>query len=179
MNNSNLSNLLAGLNNGALLDDDELDDPDWEPDTDEEDSFRHWPTAQRARWPAAVLEVLRFMRSKDLDLPLLLWALSWNVPALVTDLLAKYERTSLLVSAELPDILSKWYKPPVNIAEFSLDCVQTVANREMCKVGQFMQRSPDELSEEELLAIKWDDLKQTVPRRRRPSGHFCADARGL
>ncbi|OBZ71409.1 hypothetical protein A0H81_08551 [Grifola frondosa] len=115
------------------------------------------------------------MRSKDLDLPLLLWALSWNVPALVTDLLAKYERTSLLVSAELPDILSKWYKPPCEhrrgiktmgasktITQFSLDCVQTVANREMCKVGQFMQRSPDELSEEELLAIKWDDLKQTV-----------------
>ncbi|OBZ76369.1 hypothetical protein A0H81_03664 [Grifola frondosa] len=48
------------------------------------------------------------------------------------------------------------------ITQFSLDCVQTVANREMCKVGQFMQRSPDELSEEELLAIKWDDLKQTV-----------------
>ncbi|OBZ71473.1 hypothetical protein A0H81_08665 [Grifola frondosa] len=130
------------------------------------------------------------MRSKSLDLPLLLWALSWNVQDLIASPIAKYERTALMVSDELPDLLTKWHKSPRGhnqgiktkgalqaTTQFALDVVGQVVNKEMGAIGQLMRCSTEDLSEEELLAINWEDLKQAV-RTRAPTIwsllHRCA-----
>jgi hypothetical protein len=40
-----------------------------------------------------------------LNLPLLLWAISWNVPSLTANNRIRFARTALMVSDELPAIL--------------------------------------------------------------------------
>jgi hypothetical protein len=41
------------------------------------------------------------MKSLDINLPILLWAISWNVPELTSDFNVAAERTALMVSEEL------------------------------------------------------------------------------
>jgi hypothetical protein len=41
-------------------------------------------------------------------LPILLWAISWNIESLVLDLKIKFAWTTLMVSEELPDIIKNW-----------------------------------------------------------------------
>jgi hypothetical protein len=48
------------------------------------------------------------MKSVNLNLPLLLWAISWNVPELVSDPRVAAETTALMVSEELPGLLAHW-----------------------------------------------------------------------
>jgi hypothetical protein len=47
-----------------------------------------------------------------INLPILLWAISWNVEDLILDPYVKFNRTALMLSEELPTILSHWFKPP-------------------------------------------------------------------
>jgi hypothetical protein len=42
--------------------------------------------------------VLDFMKSVNINLPILLWAISWNVPELISDAKVSAERTALMVS---------------------------------------------------------------------------------
>jgi hypothetical protein len=49
------------------------------------------------------------MKSIDINLPLLLWAISWNIPELAQ---VAAERTALMVSEELPGILAHWQRLP-------------------------------------------------------------------
>ncbi|OBZ65975.1 hypothetical protein A0H81_14143 [Grifola frondosa] len=157
------------------LDDDDLDDPDWEPDSDSGDDLEHSrqrepsdsPHRQRTRrWRAELLqegdisarvkEVLEFMKSRKLDLPLLLWAISWNVQDLVQDTAVQFERTALTSSEELPELFHRWYKPPRGhnrgikskgascaITRFALDWVGNVVNQEMSVVGIGARESTD------------------------------------
>lgn len=121
--------------------------------------------------PQAVLEVLEFMRSKDLDLPLFLSALSYEDNSLIQNGTARYERTALLVSTELPHILRKWFRPPRRhsggvrskggsraIGPFAVELVEDMLHREMVSVGRFMRSKPADLSEQTLLAIKWKEM---------------------
>ncbi|KAI0715508.1 hypothetical protein C8T65DRAFT_528275, partial [Cerioporus squamosus] len=107
--------------------------------------------------------VLDYMRELKLDLPLLLWAVSYNEAELVTDALVKYERTALLSSEELPGLLNTWYRPPrvhgrgtrskgtsASLEAFSLELVSDIVNREITAVGEFFRTIPDTLSEEAL-----------------------------
>ena len=50
--------------------------------------------------------VLDFMKSVDINLPILLRAISWNILELVSDLNTSAERMALMVSDELPGILA-------------------------------------------------------------------------
>ena len=59
-----------------------------------------------------ILLVIAHMESLQIDLPILLWAISWNVPELTSNPHIRFARTSLMVSEELPVILSRWHKPP-------------------------------------------------------------------
>ncbi|KIK03027.1 hypothetical protein K443DRAFT_504218, partial [Laccaria amethystina LaAM-08-1] len=59
-----------------------------------------------------IREVLDFMSSKHINLPLFLDALSWGDPGCHSDAKIQYARTSLMVSDELPGILERWYHPP-------------------------------------------------------------------
>lgn len=126
----------------------------------------------------AIRSVLGCMRSNHIDLPLLLWGLSYNVPELVTDELSKYERIALLSSDELPGFLKIWSKPPRThglgtrskgaaeaVDAFVFDHVGRVMDREMATVGEYMRTSVDTLSEDELLGIKISDVKEEVKKR--------------
>jgi hypothetical protein len=59
-----------------------------------------------------ILSVLEFMKQQQVDLPLLLWSISWNDPVLNSNTMVHWERTALLASRELPRILRSWYNPP-------------------------------------------------------------------
>jgi len=61
---------------------------------------------------AKVLTVLSCMDSVGLNLPLFLDFLSWGDQECVVNARIRYERTTLMVSEELPDILERWRSPP-------------------------------------------------------------------
>jgi hypothetical protein len=50
--------------------------------------------------------VLDFMKLVNINLPILLWDISWNIPELVPNPKVSAERTALMVSEELPGILA-------------------------------------------------------------------------
>ncbi|KAI0670268.1 hypothetical protein C8Q78DRAFT_1090586 [Trametes maxima] len=115
------------------------------------------------------------MRSLRLDLPLLLWSMSYNVPELVEDQLVKFERTALLSSSELPSLLRAWHKPPRShgrgikskggsraIDVFALERVVSTVRREMVDIGVYMRTEPSDLSADNLLSIKISDMKAAV-----------------
>ncbi len=121
----------------------------------------------------AVRSVLGCMREHRLDLPLLLWAMSYNVTELVTDPLAKFECTALLSSTELYDLLKTWARPPQahnqgtrsKGASATINHFGSVMEREMASVGEYMQTNVAELSEEVLLSIKISEVKAEVKHR--------------
>jgi len=67
---------------------------------------------QNGKLVEQVIAVLKFMCSHDVTLSVLLWAVSWGIKELNTNPLVIFERTSLLVSDKLPEILKNWFKPP-------------------------------------------------------------------
>jgi hypothetical protein len=52
-----------------------------------------------------VISVLEYMKSNDINLAILIWAISWNVEDLINHKIVVFERTSLMLSEELPEIL--------------------------------------------------------------------------
>lgn len=60
----------------------------------------------------AVKETVKTMNENRIDLPIFLEAVSWGNEACIRDEEVKFQRTSLLHSRELPEILRKWHKPP-------------------------------------------------------------------
>ena len=124
---------------------------------------------------ARVIRVLRFMEELRINLPILLWAISWNVEDLISDPSVKFARTTLMVSKELPTILSHWFKPPRShnqgirtkaaqeiltgwVHERLLDLI----NHEMKAVGSLLDYSKDCLCEETLLDISFKTLVPEV-----------------
>ncbi|KAI0692067.1 hypothetical protein C8T65DRAFT_745287 [Cerioporus squamosus] len=115
------------------------------------------------------------MRAHHLDLLLLLWAISYQEPRLVTDELAKFERTALLSSSELLGLLKTWHKPPrahsqgtqskgasEAVDKFVIDRAASILQQEMVAVGKYMRTNVAELSEEHLLSIKISELKEDI-----------------
>jgi hypothetical protein len=124
---------------------------------------------------ARVRLVLDFMRSVNINLPILLWAISWNVPELVSDSNVSAERRALMVSKELPGILSHWRRPPRKhnagirtraaydtMNKFALDTVLELVGDEMSSLGNVFSSPQSELSEEGLRSIKWEDMATSV-----------------
>jgi len=111
-----------------------------------------------------VVSVLEFMRSNDINLTILLWAISWNVKELTGHSLASYERTSLMLSDELPQILRNWLKPPrqhsagirtkaanESIRESALGIVCDAIDNEMKGLKTIFKSSSLNVSKESLL----------------------------
>lgn len=124
---------------------------------------------------ARVRSVLDFMKSVDINLPILLWAISWNIPELVSDLNVSAERTALMLSDELPGILAHWRRPPRKhnqgirtkgaydtMNKFALESVLELVDNEMGALDDILGSPQNELSEESLLSIKWKDLMDSV-----------------
>jgi hypothetical protein len=97
----------------------------------------------------------------------LLWAISWNIPELVSDLNVSAERTALMVSDKLPGILAHWHRPPWRhnfgirtkaaydtMNKFSLDTVFDLVDNEMGSLEDVFSSPQSELSEENLLNVK-------------------------
>ena len=104
------------------------------------------------------------MKLVDINLPNLLWAISWIIPEFISDPNVSAERTALRVSEELPGILAHWRHPPrkhnsgirtraafVAMNKFALDMV----GNEMDTLDEVFKSPQDELSEESLLSVKW------------------------
>jgi hypothetical protein len=115
------------------------------------------------------------MKEWQVDLPILLWAVRWNVPELVSNASVQFERTALMVSDELPQILSRWHRPPhthnvgtrtkaarVAMDKWALHHVGQVINLEMRALKPILTPPEGELTEESLLSIKWKSLIQDV-----------------
>ena len=124
-----------------------------------------------------VRKVLAYMKTQDVNLPILLWAISWNVPELASDPGVSAERTALLISTELPQILACWRKPPRKhnsgirtkgardvMEEFAVATVSSIIDREMEALKPIMTSPQEELSEESLLSINWKDMIDQVNR---------------
>jgi hypothetical protein len=124
-----------------------------------------------------VLDILTYMESLQFDLPILLWALSWNdaYPGLVSNNKARFARTGLTTSELLPKILRLWHHPPrahnrgvrteaarQAMEDWALDTVCNVMGRELENLDEYLKFPQEELSQETLLAIKWDDLISNV-----------------
>jgi hypothetical protein len=115
------------------------------------------------------------MDDHSLNLTLFLWAISWNNKPLVQNGVARFARTSLMVSNELPDILKNWHQPPCQhnagirtkaaqqaMTDWALDTICEALDREMMALTDLMSLPQDELSEEALLSIHWKDLISDV-----------------
>lgn len=140
--------------------------------------YRNYHEVRPGSLEASVIAALGYMRDLHLDIPLLLWALSYNVPYLVTNELAKFERTALLSSTELLSLLRTWHKPPrghsrgvrskgaaATIDAFALERIVSITRKEMVDVGTYMRTKPSDLSAESLLSIKLSDMKRDVKAR--------------
>lgn len=129
-----------------------------------------------------VVEVLDLMDSLHLNLPLLLWAISWNVPELVLHSRARFARTALpvMTSEELPGILANWHRPPRAhnqgirtkaacnaMNEWALDVVCNMLDQDMSALEPTMHYPQEDLKEETLLDISWSKMIPEVNERRR------------
>lgn len=122
-----------------------------------------------------VRSVIDFMQSVNINLPVFLWAISWNIKELVSDPIVAAERTALMLSDELPVILAHWHRPPRKhnfgirtkaaydpINKFALECVMELVDDEMDGLGDVLSSPQGDLSEESLLGINWKDLMASV-----------------
>jgi hypothetical protein len=126
---------------------------------------------------AKIRDILDYISSLGLDLPLFLDAVSWGSPECHSDCKIQYVRTSLLASKELPQILRHWLKPLQRIKEgkgmqpagaremlyqFALECIIDKVDHEM-KASAFLFTSPSaEFSKVHLLDM--DFKKELKPK---------------
>jgi hypothetical protein len=122
-----------------------------------------------------VLAVLDCMRENDIDLINILWAISWNVEGLSGHPSVVLNRTSVLISDDLPQILHKWLNPPrshasgartkairENIKAWALETVLETLDGELKCLKKVMKSKPSELTEAALLDIKLQDMIDEV-----------------
>ena len=122
-----------------------------------------------------VLQVLDLMDKLHLNLPLLLWAISWNVPELTSNNHVRFARTALMVSDELPGILAHWHRPPrchgqgirtkaarKALNDWALDTLCETLDDELSILKPTMSLSKQDLSEEVLLSISWKEMVSEV-----------------
>jgi hypothetical protein len=119
-----------------------------------------------------VAAVLRYMNTLGLNLPLFLDLLSWSDPECVTDPKIHYERSALMLSEELPSIISRWHHPPRTkksthrrahgakyvLERFAFSCVGQVIEAELDGISDVMRCPAEDLSTEELTSLFIEDL---------------------
>ncbi|KAF8234251.1 hypothetical protein L208DRAFT_1394424, partial [Tricholoma matsutake] len=98
-----------------------------------------------------VLQVLDLMDTLHLNLPLFLWAISWNVPKLISNNRVRFARTALMVSDELPGILAHCHRPPCSHG-------QGICTKATRKALNDWALETIYLSEEVLLSISWKEM---------------------
>jgi hypothetical protein len=122
-----------------------------------------------------IRSILCFMDSLHVNLPVFLWAISWNIPDLVEDSKIRWARAALMVSDELPGILANWCRPPrthgqgirtkaasKSMKDWAVSLIEDTIDEEMSNLGAIMSLPQDKLSEESLLAISWKSMASEV-----------------
>lgn len=121
-----------------------------------------------------VIQILDFMESMDMNLPIFLDALSWGDDECISDSKVRYAHTALMVSEELPGILERWYKVPRAstskhhnvrpqgarkvLEKFALDCVSEIVDRELEATAHIFRARTDCLSEEGLTSFQFAEV---------------------
>jgi hypothetical protein len=111
------------------------------------------------------------MDKLHLNLPLLLWAISWNVPELTSHNRVCFARMALMVSDELPGILAHWHRTPCShgqgiwtkavrkaLNDWALDTLCETLDDELLTLKPTMSLLQQDLSKEVLLAISWKEM---------------------
>ena len=111
---------------------------------------------------ALVQQVLGHISDVGLDLAIFLNAVFWGNDHLVADNKAKYERSTLTHSDELPNILERWGKQStaarVVLRTHALSTIKAAINAEMDGAVSELTMAGDEVDEERLLGITQDSL---------------------
>jgi hypothetical protein len=121
---------------------------------------------------AKVLAVLSCMDSVGLNLPLFLDFLSWGDQECIVNAKIRYERTTLMVSEELPGILKWWRSPPqvtggTNsrskgaqpvMEEFAFSCITEVVEKELQGIEELAMCPSDEVSDSGLTRFLIEDM---------------------
>jgi hypothetical protein len=115
------------------------------------------------------------MEDERLNLTVFLWALSWNDDKLKRNMKAVHERTTLMHSEELGSILANWHQPPRQhdtgvrtraakeaMTGWAIETVSDLIDDEIQALGPSLSLPREDLSEESLLAIKWQGLIEEV-----------------
>ncbi|KAF8431619.1 hypothetical protein L210DRAFT_3415728 [Boletus edulis BED1] len=119
-----------------------------------------------------VLAVLSCMDRVGLNLPLFLDFLSWGDRECIVNAKIRYERTALMVSKELPDILERWRSPPRvsggrNIRSkgarpamegFAFSCITEIIDKELEGIGELAMCPSDEVSDSGLTRFLIEDM---------------------
>ena len=125
-----------------------------------------------------VVKILDLMDELHVNLPIFLWAISWNEENLVSNARARFARTALMLSDELPVILTNWHQPPrqhnagirtkaakLAMTNWALETLCSSVDDELVDVCPIMHFPQDDLSEEALLGISVQDMISEVQTR--------------
>lgn len=113
-----------------------------------------------------ILVVLKCIDEVGLDLPIFLDALSWGCDAVTGDSTARYQRSLLMNSAELPQIIGRWERrsksaQPVLVTH-AVDLVNRVVEKEMDAVVGHLRCTGEELTEENLSSVTEEEMASTL-----------------
>ncbi|KAJ7466528.1 hypothetical protein FB451DRAFT_1485526 [Mycena latifolia] len=124
---------------------------------------------------AKVKAILDTMQTQRINVAIFLDALCWGDPACISDSKVQYARTALMTSEELPGILERCYHPPRSAAggvrpeggrgtllDFAVKCVSDAVDREMKISAPLFLSPPEELSEEHLTGLDFEELALSV-----------------
>ncbi|PSS06545.1 hypothetical protein PHLCEN_2v3675 [Hermanssonia centrifuga] len=135
-------------------------------------------------------EAIRYMADNlKLDITLLLFYISWNLPETTEDKVIQYARTALMWSDELPSIIKNWHRPPrkhgvgvrtkaasTALESWAEEITKRKINEEMRLLGPYMRLKPSEISPENLLSITMADTIQTVQTHAPTMWSLCRSA---
>ena len=110
--------------------------------------------------------VLTCMKDLGLDLPILLSALSWGNEFLTVDGEARYHRSVLMNSIELPEIVQRWYTRSEtarsSLSPWATECVTTLVNKEMDTAVERLRCDRDDFAEDTFLSITPASMKSML-----------------
>jgi hypothetical protein len=149
-------------------------------DSTEENSAPDSPYTRRTgRWlhepdiVARILRVLEKMKLEHVDLPILLWAILYNYEELDQNSSVVFERTSLLCSKELPEILGRIYERPNRhgvpqdsrsaahcaVKTLALSIMKKEIDADIAKLTPEMELPPEKYSAKAILSTSAKDLE--------------------
>lgn len=112
-----------------------------------------------------VESVFKLMEAVGLNLPLFLDAVCWGDQSCVQSRVIQWQRTSLMVSEELPGILARCHQPPrahskgvdtigakKPLEAFAISCVTNIIDFELIAVAQLFKSPPAQMNPTSLIS---------------------------